>query len=97
MRRILILALVVIAGVSCSQAVRWQKSGISAAEQQRDEADCTARASREASVPTAARVGSGTNPPYDPQQAQVQAYDVNVFAECMRSRGYEQVTPAAKP
>jgi hypothetical protein len=53
MRRLVALALVALAGVSCSAAVRWQKTGVAAAEQQRDETDCTARANREGTVSTA--------------------------------------------
>jgi hypothetical protein len=96
MRRLVTLALVVMAGVSCAAAIRWEKPGVSEGERQRDETDCTARASRESSVPTASTVGTTPGTPYDPQRARVEAYDAGVFDECMRTRGYERV-PARPP
>lgn len=96
MRRLVALALVALAGVSCSAAVRWQKAGVAPAEQQRDETDCTARADREGTVPTAStRAGSpgAGSPPVDYQRNRIEAYDPGVFEECMRTRGYERVPP----
>lgn len=96
MRRVMALALVVMAGTSCSTAIRWEKSGAGDAERQRDETECTARASRESTVSTAQRTGTTTGTPYDPQRTRIQPYDATVFEECMRTRGYERV-PARPP
>ena len=96
MRRLVALALVALAGVSCSAAVRWQKAGVAAAEQQRDETDCTARANRETTVSTASTradsPGAGGTP-LDYQRNRIEPYDPGVFEECMRTRGYERVPP----
>jgi hypothetical protein len=92
MKRLVALALVALASASCSAVIRWEKSGVGAAEQQRDETECTARASRETSVPTA--VTSGTTPSpvtLDPQRTRIQSYDADVFESCMRDRGYQRV------
>jgi hypothetical protein len=96
MRRRLTLVLVVMASLSCSAAIHWNKPGVSEGERQRDETECTARASRESSVPTASTVGTTPGTPYDPQRSRVEAYDPGVFDECMRTRGYERV-PARPP
>jgi hypothetical protein len=88
------LVLVAIVSVACSAAVKWEKAGASAGEQQRDEADCTARASRESSVPSAQRVSTTSSSPVDPQATQVRPFDTGVFEACMHDRGYERVAPA---
>jgi len=84
--------LVALLGMSCSAAVRWQKTGVAAADQQRDETECTSLANRETTIPSASTVGSSptTSTPYDPQRNRIQAYDVAAFEECMRTRGYER-------
>lgn len=94
MRRILVLTLAVTWTLGCAAAVRWEKSGASDAERQRDETECVARASRETTVPAAQTVGSTTT---DPQRTRVQAYDPTVFDECMKTRGYQRVSPARPP
>jgi len=96
MRRVMALALVVIAGASCSTAIRWEKSGAGDAERQRDETECTARASRESTVSTAQSVGTTYGSPLDSQRTRIQPYDADLFDECMRTRGYERV-PARPP
>jgi hypothetical protein len=95
MRRLGALVLVALVGVSCSSAVRWQKAGVAAADQRRDETVCTSLANRETTVPSASTVGTSTTTgtPYDPQQNRIQTYDVAAFEECMRTRGYERVPP----
>ena len=92
----MVLALVAIAGASCSAAIRWEKSGVGEAERQRDETDCTARASRESTVPSAQGVGTTPGTPYGSETTQIRPYDAGLFDECMRSRGYERV-PARPP
>jgi hypothetical protein len=86
------LVLVALVGVSCSSAVRWQKAGVAAADQQRDETECTSLANRETTVTSASTVGTSgtTSTPYDPQRNRIQTYDVAAFEECMRTRGYER-------
>src|SRR5262245_66415353 len=94
-RRAVTLALVAIVGTSCSSAMRvqWQKAGVSAAEQQRDETDCTSQASRQSSVPTAQNVGVTPGTPVDPQATRVRPFDSVVYEECMKTRGYERIAP----
>jgi hypothetical protein len=77
-RRLGLLVLVALVGVSCSAAVRWQKAGVAAADQQRDETECTSLANRETTIPSASTVGSSptTSTPYDPQRNRIQTYDV---------------------
>ena len=91
MRRVMVLALVVIAGASCSAAIRWERAGVGGAERRRDETECTARASLEGEVPTAQGVGTTIGTPYDPLRARIRSYDAGLFEECIRSRGYERV------
>ena len=98
MRRVVAMALVAIAGVACSAAVKWEKAGASPAEQQRDEADCTSRANLEATIPSAQQVsttGAG-NTPIGPTTTRVAPFDTGVFETCMRDRGYERVAPGTK-
>jgi hypothetical protein len=96
MWRVVALALAVVAGASCSAAIRWEKPGVGDVDRRRDESECAARASREGEVPTAQSAGGTTGIPYDPQRARVQPYDATLFEDCMRARGYEQV-PARPP
>ena len=97
MRRIVVLSIAVMWILGCSAAVRWEKSGVSDAERQRDEAECVSRASREGTVPSAQTVGTSTSTPIDPQRTRMQTYDLAVLDECMKTRGYQQVTPARQP
>ena len=90
MRYIAVVA-AALALASCGTAVKWQKPGVSAADQQRDETDCTSRANREGTIPTAGVAGTTTGTPVASQQVRIQPYDVQVFEECMRTRGYERV------
>jgi hypothetical protein len=96
MLRVMVLALVAVAGVSCSTAIRWEKSGAGDAERRRDETECTARASLEGDVPATQSVGTTPGTPYDPQRTRIRSYDATLFEECMRTRGYERV-PARPP
>jgi len=97
MRRAVALLLVAIVGAACSAAtVKWQKTGVSAGEQQRDETDCYSRASVEGSVPSAQRVSTTGSTPMDPQTTQVQPFDSGVFEQCMHDRGYERIAPTPK-
>jgi hypothetical protein len=96
MKRLVALALVAVAGASCSAAIRWEKSGVGAAEQQRDETDCTARASQETTVPTAVISGTSTSTPVEPTRTRIQPYNADVFETCMRDRGYQRV-PSRPP
>ena len=95
MRYIAVVA-AALALASCGTAVKWQKQGVGAAEQQKDETDCTSRANREATIPTAGAAGTTTGTPVASQQARIQTYDAQAFEECMRTRGYERV-PARPP
>ena len=96
MRRLVVVTLVVIASASCASAIRWEKPGVSAGEQQRDETDCTSLASRAGTIPTAQAVGTSPGTPNDPTRAQIQRYDVATFEDCMATRGYKRV-PASPP
>ena len=58
MKRVVLFAFVVVVSASCSSAIRWEKPGVGESERQRDETDCTARASREGSVPSAQTIGT---------------------------------------
>jgi hypothetical protein len=93
MRRLGAFVLIALVGASCSSAVRWQKAGVGAADQRRDETECTGLANREATVPSASTVGTSTTTgtPLDPQRNRIQPYDAAAFEECMRTRGYERV------
>jgi hypothetical protein len=93
MKRVMVLACVVIASTSCSSAIRWEKPGVGVGEQQRDETECTSRASRESSVSAAQSAGTTSGTPIDPQVTRIRTYDASLFEECMRTRGYEQVPP----
>jgi hypothetical protein len=95
MRRVVVLAFVVIASASCSAAIRWEKPGVGAGERQRDETECTSLASRASTVPTQS-VGSTSGTVVSPQDARIQPYDADRFEDCMRTRGYERV-PARPP
>ena len=96
MRRALVVAFVVIASVSCSTVIRWEKSGVGAGERQRDETECTSLATRDSTVPTAQSVGATSGTPVSPQDTRIQPYDASRFEDCMRTRGYERV-PARPP
>lgn len=96
MKRVMVLAFVLVAGVSCSSAVRWEKPGGGASDQQRDETACTSLASVERSVTAAQTAGTTTGTPTDPQRTRIQTYDASAFEECMRTRGYQRV-PARPP
>ena len=92
MRRLGALVLIAVAVGSCSTAVRWQKTGVDAAVQRRDETECAGLASRETTVPTVTGYGTGTttSTPLDSQRNRIQPYDPAVFEECMKTRGYQQ-------
>jgi hypothetical protein len=93
MRRTVVLALVIVGVAGCAAAVRWEKSGASPADLQRDEADCMARASREATLPSAPSTATSLGTPVDPQRARIQAYDSAVLDQCMTALGYARVPP----
>ncbi len=94
-RGTVVVALVVIGIAGCATAVRWEKSGASEGERQRDETECMARASREGAVPSGQSVGTGTSPslPVDPQRARTQGFDAATLDECMAGRGYTRASP----
>ena len=92
-RRMVVLTLVVMGIAGCAAAVRWEKSGASEAERQRDEADCMARAGRESTLPSAPTAATSLGTPGDPQRARIHAYDPAVLDECMTARGYARVVP----
>ena len=94
MKRTIVLAVALMSIVGCAAAVRWEKSGASEAERQRDETACVARASREGNVPSAQTVATSPGTPADPQRTRVLTTDPVVFDECMKTRGYERVPPA---
>jgi hypothetical protein len=90
----LVVALVVTGIGGCATAARWEKSGASPAERQRDVAYCMARASREGVAPSAQPAGTASpGLPVDPQRARTQGYDAAVLDECMAARGYTRVSP----
>ena len=94
MRRIVVLSVAVVWILGCSAAVRWEKSGVSDAQRQRDEAECVSLASREGTVPSAQTATSSQTTPIDPQRTRMQAYDLAKFDDCMKTRGYQPVAPA---
>jgi hypothetical protein len=92
MRRVAVLGLLALAGFGCGAAVRWERPGVSEADRQRDEADCTGLASRQFDpAPQGIIVTSGA-PPEAPRPG-LSPYDPVAFDECMRGRGYERVAP----
>ena len=97
MRRIVVLSMAAMWILGCSAAVRWEKSGVSDAQRQRDEAECVSLASREGTIPSAQTSASSPGTPIDPTRTRMQTYDVAKFDECMKTRGYQQVTPARQP
>ena len=94
-RRAAALGLVVIGAASCATAprVRWEKAGVSPAEQQRDETDCTSRANLTTGATSTQRLSTTSSTPVDPQ-LRVSPVDSTVYEDCMRDRGYERITPA---
>ena len=92
----MVLAFLVIASAACSTAIRWEKPGVGAGEQQRDETECTSLATRESTVPTAQSGGTTYGTPVSSQETRIQPYDAGRFEDCMRTRGYERV-PARPP
>ena len=92
-RRMVVLTLVVMGIAGCAGAVRWEKSGGTEADRQRDEADCMARASRESTLPSAPTAATSLGTPVDPQRSRIQSYDAAVLDECMTARGYARVPP----
>jgi hypothetical protein len=97
MRRIAVLAVALACALGCASAVRWQKSGASDAERQRDETECVSRASREGTIPTAQTVGTATGTPAESQRARIAQFDPALVEECMKARGYERVPPSRPP
>jgi hypothetical protein len=89
------LGLVVIGTASCATVsrVRWEKAGVSPAELQRDETDCTSRATLDTGATTTQRMSTTTSTPVDPQR-RVSPVDSMVYEDCMRTRGYERIAPA---
>ncbi len=94
--RYLAVVVAALALASCGTAVKWQKQGVGAAEQQKDETACTSLANREGTIPSASTAGTTTGTPVASQQTRIQTYDAQAFEECMRTRGYERV-PARPP
>jgi len=93
MGRVAVLILVALAGVACTATVKWEKTGVDAAERQRDETDCTSQASRQSSVPSAQNVGTTPGTPVDPQATRIRPFDSTVFDGCMQTRGHQLVAP----
>ena len=62
------------------------------AEQQRDETDCTSRANLNTGATSTQRLSTTTSTPVDPQ-LWVSPVDSTVYEDCMRTRGYERITP----
>ena len=93
MRRAVVLGLAMIAGASCTAAVRWEKSGAGDAERQRDQAECSALASEGGAASATRSAASSTSVPYDPQRPRALGSDTTAFDECMKARGYERVAP----
>jgi hypothetical protein len=87
---LLLWGLVLIGTASCAAAVRWEKTGATAAELRQDEQECASRATPESSIPTAGTIAS---PPVDTQVASVRPYDTTLFEECMQARGYQRTLP----
>jgi hypothetical protein len=95
MRHVVILTLLVLGVVGCAATVRWDKTGVSDAERQRDQTECASRASLESSAPVAQSSGTMYSAPVDSNRVQVRPYDTQVYDECMRARGYERASPGA--
>jgi hypothetical protein len=96
MRRAILLAFLAIGGAACATGARWERPGATEVERRRDETECAAQASRDRSVPVQ-RVGTPSGRPTDGiDVGTVRDFESGVFAECMRTRGYERV-PARPP
>ena len=85
------MTLVVMGIAGCAAAVRWEKSGGSAADLQRDETECVALATREV-TPSAQPTGTTTGAPVGAERTRIQASDTTVLDECMKARGYTRVS-----
>jgi len=97
MRRALALSLLALGTVACATGARWERSGGTDAERERDEAACASQANRDHSVVTqriSGRPGGGTVE--TPELVTVRDFDTGAYDECMRTHGYEQV-PARPP
>jgi hypothetical protein len=86
-----------LAGLSlaaCGAGARWERAGATDAERRRDEAECAGLANRDRSVPVSrSTTGSAARRNMDGlEMATVRDFDTGVFDECMKSRGYEQVS-----
>jgi hypothetical protein len=86
-----------LAGLSlaaCGAGARWERAGATDAERRRDEAECAGLANRDRSVPVSrSTTGSATRRNMDGlEMATVRDFDTGVFDECMKSRGYQQVS-----
>jgi hypothetical protein len=92
MRRVVVLALCALGSAACGAGVRWERSGATEAERQRDETECASRANRDRSVP-AQRITtrSGTRSTESIELVTVRDFDSDLFDECMRTRGYRRV------
>jgi hypothetical protein len=92
MRRAILLIFLTLGVAACATGARWQRHGATEGERRRDETECAARASRDRSVP----VTPSGRPPDGVDVGTVRDFESGVFAECMRTRGYERV-PARPP
>src|SRR5262245_57547620 len=90
-RRAILLAFLAIGGAACATGARWDRPGATEAESRRDETECAAQASRDRSV-AVERVSTSSGRPTDGiDLGTVRDFESGVFAECMRTRGYERV------
>ncbi len=94
MGRAAALALVMLASAACGAGVRWERPGGTEAERQRDETECAGLANRDRSLPAQrSMTGSSLRRGQDGiELVTVRAYDLGVFDECMKTRGYQQVS-----
>jgi hypothetical protein len=91
-RQTVALGLLVLAATGCATLARWDRPGASEAQARRDQADCAARASREASLPAGQPIGTHPGMPADPQRTMERSTDTAAFDACMQERGYQRVT-----
>lgn len=92
MFRALVLSALLVGSAACGAAVRWERSGGTEAERQRDETECAAQANRDRSVPAQRIITrSGTVANESIELVTVRDFDWDAFNECMRTRGYARV------
>jgi hypothetical protein len=90
----LVLMVAVLGTAACGAGSHWQRPGATEADRRRDEAECAGLANRDRSVPV--QRGLSGSPARRGQDGlelvTVRDFDTGVFGQCMRSRGYQEVS-----